>query len=318
MFRTFLFCLLSVFLMLFKFGMHPAAACESCMIPQLGRHSVVAAEGKDKKWFFKYLYERQDWKEIDARAAHTLHHDGHHVHDKTVEEYYHFGIGRHINDRLVLAMDLPYIMRHSLEIDDHAHLGDEERSEGFGDLLATAEQTVVKSDNGSLGLLAGVKFPTGKTGDRNSRNVKFEPELQPGSGSFDYLAGGVIKAQQGQLSAVWNAIYVFKNKGRQDFEFGDLFTTSLLVQHPLNPQSLWAVIDLGLDLNFQHEEKQKENGVKKVDSGGDTLLVGPHVSAKIHEHLSLIGSWLYPVSQNLGGVHQELKNTWTLGGKVSW
>lgn len=293
-------------------------ACESCMIPQLGRQSGVTAESGDKKWFFKYLFERQDWKEIDAHDAHTLHHQGHDAHDKTVEEFYHFGLGRHINDRLTLSADVPYVVRQSLEIDDHAHVGDEERSQGFGDLLVTGEQTLLKKDNSSLGLLGGVKFPTGKTGDRNSRQVKFEPELQPGSGSFDYLAGGVVKTEMDQWSAIFNAVYVLKNKGRQGFESGDLFTTSLLAEHPLNPGSKGAVVNLGADLNFQYEQKQRDHGQKVADSGGTTLFLGPSLSLKANEHVTFIGSWLYPVSQNMGGVHQELKNAWTLGGTILW
>ena len=69
-------------------------ACEACTISNLGRHQgTVVSESRDKKWFFKYLFEQQAWETIPAEEAHELHHEGHDVHDKTREDFHHFIFG---------------------------------------------------------------------------------------------------------------------------------------------------------------------------------------------------------------------------------
>ena len=48
------------------------------------------------------------------------------------------------------------------------------------------------------------------------------------------------------------------------------------------------------------------------------LLLGPIVSLEASDNVSLVGSVLYPVHQDMGGVHQELDFIWTVGSKIRW
>lgn len=115
-----------------------------------------------------------------------------------------------------------------------------------------------------------------------------------------------------------NAIYIIKMEGDQDFEFGDLFSTSLFLDYIVNPGSNTFEIKVGLDLNFQHEEKQVDHGEEVADSGGTTLFLGPAVTIKANDNVSVFGNILFPVHQNLGGVHQELDFVWNTGAKITW
>ena len=76
-----------------------AIACEICTISRLGRQEnlIEANEGKNK-WFFEFLYEEQNYNEFASRDAHLLHEDGHDIHNKTTERFYHFTLGKQLND----------------------------------------------------------------------------------------------------------------------------------------------------------------------------------------------------------------------------
>ena len=52
-------------------------ACESCLLSRTGRDGGQAvAKNEDSKFFFKYWFEQQQWKNMDLNVAHDLHHDG--------------------------------------------------------------------------------------------------------------------------------------------------------------------------------------------------------------------------------------------------
>jgi hypothetical protein len=265
-----------------------------------------------------FTFEQQNWDEIPANKAHELHHEGHHVHDKTEEEFYHFGAGSHLNDRTTLFLQIPYVVRGSLEIHEHETLGQEEHSEGLGDLKFTGIYRFLKENENFLGAVAGVKFPTGETEEKNSHGELFEPELQPGTGSFDTIVGAAFGYEFGPFSIRGNSLYIFKTEGDQDFEFGDLFTSYIFVNYLLNPHSERLKIKPGVDMNLQIEDKQEEVGVEFDDSGGTTLFMGPALTVEINDHVKLLGNVLLPVYQNLGGRHQEVDFIWNLGIRILW
>ncbi len=306
---------LSFIINLFIFDV--ASACESCVISKIGRDKRnVVAESQDKKWFLEYLYEHQDWKEIPALEANTLHHQGHDAHDKTDEDYYHFTVGGHLSDRFTVLLEAPYIIRCSIEIDDHARLGDKEVSQGWGDLNLLGDYRFIKDEKKSLGLVGGVKFPVGATKESNSFGDRFEPELQPGSGAYDYVAGTAYGLNFKSFELSGNALYIFKTQGSQGFRYGDLFSTAVGLNCVFNPEDK-IKIKSGIETNFQYEGRQSQDHVDVSDSGGQTIFVGPTVDIQ-HENIDIFGSFSWPAYQHLGGVHQEIVNVWTAGAKISF
>ena len=300
------------------FNLDRAQACESCTIPRIGRVAELEKDNLKKPWFFDFTFEQQNWDERPALDAHELHEEGHHVHNKTHEGFYHFTLGANPLENLTLLAEIPYVVRGSVEIEDHDRLGEKEESKGIGDLNLIAIYRFLKQDENYLGAVGGVKFPTGETKETNSQNMRFEPELQPGTGSYDYPLGVVYQLQVNSFVFRGNVIYVIKTEGDQDFEFGDLFSTSLFLDYIVNPGSNAFETKIGLDLNFQHEEKQVDRGEEVADSGGTTLFLGPALTVKAHDNVSVFGNILFPVHQNLGGVHQELDFVWNAGAKILW
>ncbi|GEM_PF-1114640 len=300
-------------------------ACDSCMCT-LAR---VNHEGKlsdtAKPLFFDFTFEQQVWHKRDVHLARELGEQGHDTHNKTTEEFYHFGIGANLGERFSLLAELPYIVRHDLNVNpldpDNPsavdHLGESRTSQGFGDLNVTGIAKLLKKGNNFIGPLAGIKFPTGVTSNK-TMGEKFEPEMQPGSGSFDPSMGTAFAYQVGQVAFHGNVIYVIRTKGAQDFQFGNLFSTYVFADYLLNPQSKYLSTRVGFDTTLQNEQKQKSREGNVADSGGTTWLLGPEFSVRGNSYVSIFGNFLFPILQDLGGVHQHLRFIWNAGVKISF
>jgi hypothetical protein len=307
----------ALFAFIFVFIARIGFACEFCTIPQLGKRDGIHVETQDEKIFMKYIFEAHDFDVLDAHQAHGLHHDGHHFHDKVREYVHHLGLGWRAGEDLTLVADLPYVIRESLEIDDHDILGSEQTSEGVGDMTAAALYRFWQKDQRSASAIGGVKFPTGETHDNNSVGTRFEAELQPGTGSFDYFWGAALKQTSDRHELNTNLIYILKRQGAQDYTFGDVLSVSGLWETPVYRNDD-AVLKLGIDANLQYEQKHKNRGARVDDSGGVTLFMGPSMSVALSQHASLFASLHLPAYQNLGGVHQETDYTWNAGGKIAF
>lgn len=309
---------LFISLSIFFAGPKEALACESCLVPRIGRMESSEHISELKKWFFDLTLEQQNWNTSTAREAHDLHHDGHHVHNKTHEEFYHFTLGANPIERVTLYAEMPLVVKGSIEVDSHQNLGKKEESKGLGDAHLIGTYRFYEKDETFLGAVLGVKLPSGETKRTNSRNEFFEMELQPGSGSYDFPIGATYQWMVNPFVLRGNVMYVFKNKGARQFEYGDLFSTSVFVDFIVGPKNENEETKIGMDINFQHEERQEENGQEIADSGGDTLLIGPALSVRRGKYFTWYTNILFPVYQNLGGVHQELDYVWHLGAKANW
>lgn len=304
--------ILSFVIVLFLMAIPSVYACSTCgcTVCQLGKGDSQAS---DQKWYARFLYDQLVWREKSAERQNNLINDDHDVHDKTTDITYHYELGRHITDDFNLMIDVPYMVRSAVEIEDVDNLGAKQRSKGLGDMQLLGDYRFWHNDHNGIGLAGGVKFPTGDTHRKNLEEERFETDQQPGSGAYNYIVGGIYKFQAGRFSATANASRVFTVKGSQGFEYGDLFTASLCGDYLINPNSKHFKTSLGIDTVFQDEWKEKTNGAKNPDSGGQTVLMGPSIRIDANKSLSILGTFLYPVSQRLNGFTQEQGFEWTLG-----
>jgi hypothetical protein len=308
-----------LFMALMLVSVGSAYACESCLLSRTGRdESQTIAKSESGKFLLKYWYERQDWESMDPAAAHELHHDGHHIHVKTTESIHHFGAGYNWNDRLLTTLDLPFVSRSALEIHSHANVGKEYTAQGFGDATVTTIYEAWTKGEQSLGLVAGVKLPTGATREINPLGSRFEPELQPGTGSWDYHLGGVYRASSKYLDLTTNMLYVIKNEGAQAYQFGNVFSLAAFLDYVPPQDTIFKDARPGLVFNWKEEARHEDNGIKESDSGGSTVFLGPEFSYNPNERSKLFVNFQWPVYQDLGGVHQEVEKIWNAGAQLTF
>jgi hypothetical protein len=301
----------------FSFQIIPAAfACDSCGCTLAKTSGDIHSQ--DKTWFFDATVEQQRWKTQPAEDANAQVLDGHDVHDKTHEEFYHFLLGAHPADRLTILTEMPTVVREAIEVEDPDNLGATQHSDGRGDLNLIAIYKVLVQDEDFLGVAGGVKFPTGETNNRNFQGELFEIEMQPGSGSYDYPLGIVYRHTIDTIVVSGNVSYVIKMKGSRGFQYGGLFFASMNAEYILNPQSKVFRTKVGCDFTVQHSQKDTNVGVKSNDSGETALFIGPGASIQANDNFSVFGNIQFPVYQTTGGVHQKLDYLWTAGAKIVW
>lgn len=297
----FLFILSLVSLVLFWAG--PSRSCETCAIVYLGKKEK---QSEHKKHFLsaKVLYENQDWEEIPASTAHQLHDQGHHIHDKQDEQIVHTILMAQLNDRVSVEVNIPYVTKHFIEIESHAHLGKNQTSNGLGDITVIGDFNLLQEPEKLFGLLAGIKTPSGKTDERTSFGSLIEPELQPGSGSVDYIAGLRGSLHPGTADFSAGAVYIYRTEGEQAFRFGNVLSVSLYAGRNFDLKEKLK-LKAGVMVNNQLEQKQNNANGDVKDSGGYTMLIGPQVGLA-YDRVSLDVAFFAPAVQHLGGVHQEL------------
>lgn len=203
-------------------------------------------------------------------------------------------------------------------INSEGKLTQTEKPMFFGDLNLTGIFKLLKKENNFIGPLAGIKFPTGVTDNKTPQGDKFEPEMQPGSGSFAPSLGTAFAYRVWRIVVHGNATYTIRTRGAQDFRFGNLFSTYVFVNYLLNSTSKYFQCTVGIDATLQNEQKQRSRTGRVADSGGTTLLFGPELSIRGHDYVSIFGNFLFPAIQNLGGVHQHLQFVWNAGVKISF
>lgn len=307
--------LFALFTVLFEGLSH---ACDSCGAVLSRAGSETGLTNETKRFAMDITVEQRNWDTENSRAIHNLHHDGHHAHNRTHEEYYHVSMTWNAADRLVLHGEIPYIHRSFTEVDDHAILGSKQTSEGWGDLKVTGLYKLWQEGGSYAGPMTGIKFPTGSTGELNSAGTLIESELQPGSGSYDPLIGAGFGWVRERWSVNGNILYTFKTEGDNDFEHGDLFSVYVAMDYDLGKLCSKVSAKTGLDLNIQEEDRQVSGGVEIADSGGTTILLGPSLTVQLYERVQFFGNILFPVYQNLGGIHQEVDFVWHGGIKINW
>ncbi|MGE5892434.1 MAG: transporter [bacterium] len=219
---------------------------------------------------------------------------------------YAVGMSYGILDNLTVHARLPYVLRNDIYESEppdeiHAH-GD---SRGLGDASIHLHHRIINESesNFSSSLLFGLKMPTGKTSDKDNDGNKFEAEFQPGSGSWDPSFGLAATKGFGHLSLDTNISYTLVTEGTQNTDLGDAFAYNLALAYPvLRNGARLAVI---LEANGIYRQKEEIDGVKDVNSGGNTIFLAPGFRFSLDNRFSAYASLGFPIVEDLNGDQNE-------------
>lgn len=227
-----------------------------------------------------------------------------------------------LSDNLTLGLSLPYVERTDIrEAHNDMGVGEAElagNSSGLGDLSLFGQYRFYNSDSMDIAIIAGLKTPSGDTGEREIEGGLFEAEHQPGSGSWDPFAGISFNKSFGRVGISSNILYTFVTEGTQDTDLGDLFNYNFATSyraylpkeghnhsHHDHGNNLVDYLDIVLELNGDYREKIDINGKKETHTGGHTLYISPGVRIGISHTWSLYTSVGIPMINDLNGVQSE-------------
>ncbi|TAM13706.1 MAG: transporter [Pandoraea sp.] len=196
-------------------------------------------------------------------------------------------------------------------------------SSNFGDLTALGRYTVFQRNGPGrsfrIAPFVGIKLPTGKD-DATSAGMRLPMPLQPGSGSWDPLAGVVVTYQTLENEFDVSASYQRRNPAN-GFKFGDTAELDASWQYRLWPRSLHAGVPgflyAVLEANLIHDGRNQTGGVDDANSGGTRLFVAPGLQY-VTKSWVLEGALQLPVVQNLNGTAVKTRYGVTLGFRLNF
>jgi len=207
----------------------------------------------------------------------------------------------------------------AVDVHEISQLGD---ASGLGDLTTYGQYRFVGSDNTRLhaSTLFGLKAPTGRTDIISDEGHRFESEHQPGSGSWDVLAGLAVTHQWTNVTLDSNILYAFAGNGSQDSNLGDTFNYNLALsyrlghpdnhgngiahRHDTNTGNSW---DIAVEVNGEWRDYVTIAGERQRHSGGNFVYVAPSVRYSSNKGWTAYASLGIPIVENLNGIQSDPK-----------
>lgn len=296
------------------------ANCNSCYLPRINRERSYSLGADRQSLFADVRYEYQDWKTGGPPTAQPepSHHKksgaaaddeaGHDEHNRSREQYTHFTLGANWSEEVTVLAHTAFVER--FELSDRG-ISEEE---GIGDTDLVGIWRFLRFETGYVGGLFGAKVPTGDSTRRGEDGAMLQPELQPGTGSFDFSAGPLFELQMPSWILRGNALYSFRNGGPQEYTFGNSLSLSLFADYVVRETNSLSVY-AGVDVNYQSLERDNRIGQAVRDSGGSLIFLGPTLTLKFSERIITSAALLFPVFQDRGGNHQELSQVMMISAR---
>jgi hypothetical protein len=232
-----------------------------------------------------------------------------------------------ITHQLTVSVELPYVRRDSLRAAEEGELERLGDVSGIGDLSVLAKYRLTHGEGGGLALIGGLKVPTGSTHRRSPDGERLETEHQPGTGSWDPIAGVAAGTKLGQFGLNASALYQWSTMGAQATRLGDRLQGGIAVsrrfgsapgahQDGLNHhhgdevdehdhEARRASWDGFVELFGEWEGRQKIAGEIEQASGGKALWLAPGARFNSAGGLSVAASLGVPLWQRIRDSHPD-------------
>jgi hypothetical protein len=182
--------------------------------------------------------EQRPDAELEALAGRHIH-----AHNTDYNLNGSLGFAYGITHRLTVSLELPYVRREDLLEGTHAHVAGQAVNgvealgsvAGLGDASLLARYRLTDSPNAMFTLIGGIKAPSGSTHQRSESGERLETEHQPGTGSWDLIAGASFGAGAGPLRLTASALYQISGEGAQRTRLGDRAQAGLALSHRFGP-----------------------------------------------------------------------------------
>lgn len=219
-----------------------------------------------------------------------------------------------IMDNLSAHLSIPYVVRENVresEPPDEIHLHGDSR--GIGDATARVRYRIIDlRDRGFTSAVSfGIKMPTGDTSERDLDGMKFAPEFQPGSGSWDFSFGIAASKSLGRLTADANLLYTVTTEGTQNTDLGDIISYNASISSRVLSGEVG--LDLIIEANGVYRQKEETAGVKDENSGGNVIFLSPGIRATAFGNLAGYLSVGFPIVEDLNGDQNDTNYRAVLG-----
>lgn len=197
-------------------------------------------------------------------------------------------------------------------------ISERESSLGLGDIILTGQYLVFAKAFSQLSWLASVKLPTGKINHLDDRSIFLSPDMQSGTGTFDFInqlsfaynqiGGSLINIEMGVLYRVNSTNEKFaatENSDGRPYKFGNEFQYVLSFKRPFTINKWFVIPDLSLQ--YRLANANVENNTIAPNSGGQWINTQVGVYLLPKEKLSVRPYFSIPLYQKLEGLQITTK-----------
>jgi len=183
------------------------------------------------------------------------------------------------------------------------------RTRGIGDAIVLLKYRVdgISNYNQILLLGLGSKIPLGKSNLKTDQGISLSSDLQPGSGSYDFIYWGHFQRQfKSRPSLVVLSRIIYKQNGEnneylgsQTYQFGNEFQSIIGVGDHFFIKNL--LLTPGVSIRYRNTSFDKVNKEKLANTGGDWIYLVTSVGFNINSFLTFNISPEFPIYTNLSG-----------------
>lgn len=235
--------------------------------------------------------------------------NGHDVHSVEWAAEFFVGLSYGATDHLTVSLSLPFEVIHGFRAgeDDGVNppaVVEATSISGMGDATLLGKYSLL-SDPVELSVLAGVKIPTGNTGQHDNNLDLLEPDHQPGSGSWDPLLGVAAGRQFERFWIGASVLWRITSRGRHDFTPGQQVLFAVKADYQILGLGKFPRLYGSLELSEQFTAKDKFLSVKNQDTGGSIVGLGVGLRLRADEHMTIATTVTFPIYQGLYGEQHE-------------
>lgn len=209
-------------------------------------------------------------------------------------------------------VQVPWVSRDHYHIHHHHGVQIDERWDikALGDARVTVHLPLNEHQN--LGLLIGLKLPTGKTTVFNNDNDLAERTLQPGTGSTDTLLGLTYHSIPGGAHSWFSqALWQRAATVRDSYRPGDQLGVDLGYRFAFNDR-----FSTTLQLNAQLRGRDEGSNAEPEDSGSRFLYLSPGIVYALSPGVQIYAFAQLPLYAHVNGVQLTASRNMAMG--LSW
>jgi hypothetical protein len=279
-------------------------------------HAGLAAQGG--RFDLRYEYIDQDQPRSGSRKVGVGQIPRHHDEAYTTNRNWIGSFDYVFNADWSLSVVAPIVDRDHQHIHNHRgqKLLESWDFSGLGDVRALGRYRLASTESratqeaGAVGLIFGLKLPTGAHDVRNGNRDLAERTLQPGTGTTDAVMGAYVVRTLPLEDLSWfaQAELQLPMNARDGYKPGRRLVVDAGLRYDLA-----ARVSLLLQGNLLVRGRDSGINAEPADSGGHALFLSPGASYAVSKDLHLYGFLQLPLYQYVNGVQLTVSKAAMLG-----
>jgi hypothetical protein len=318
------YSLIPLFLFISLITEQTYGSCGSAVCP-LDHHRYLEGGWLNIQYSYEYINQEHIYVGSQRSFVGAIPH--HHDEVQTINNRSVLTLQAGITDRIGLAIELPFINRehHHIVNVGHSQNGHNQNNgseweswnlSGLGDVAVSGSYSLSLPDQMGYGpylnIQAGIKLPTGISAVRNAAGTIGEITIQPGTGSYDLIAGlsyRQVMLGLPTLDGTYTAIpisatvtYQHNGKGVDDYRFGDVIQVHLGTEYFFLEH---AGLLLQINGRLQDYAEIGRTNEPRENTGGRWIFMSPGFQMNVSSTVEVYSFIQIPVYKHYNGIQQS-------------